>query len=156
MHHGPGTDTPKWNAGIIKLKQQGLFIKTAFWSNTTFCLIQNVFETSYLVLNRGSFLLSASLSLTRRGGGWIAMWHRVAVPVVSERHGVSRRLDRTQLRHHPVRQHPVCRAHRLPVHHHGGMDRDALLREFARPTWRRPDCSLNPVDMRSLMLTRPL
>ena len=42
-------------------------------------------------------------------------------------HGVPRVLGRPQLRHHQLRQlHPV-HAHRLPVHHPRGVDRDSLL-----------------------------
>ncbi|KAK2510956.1 hypothetical protein Q9966_016776 [Columba livia] len=52
-----------------------------------------------------------------------------AGPDLPQRHQVQEVLGGAQLRHHAVRQHPVRRAHGLPVHHHGGLDRPALLQQ---------------------------
>ena len=46
-----------------------------------------------------------------------------------ERVAVQARLGGTQTRHHWVRQHRLRHAHRLPMHHHGGMDVRPLLRQ---------------------------
>ena len=70
---------------------------------------------------------TSPLSIFRWDAGRDSMWDGASVTAVSRRHHVSTVLAGTELWHHPVRQHPVCYSHRLPVYHHGGLDWTALL-----------------------------
>lgn len=59
----------------------------------------------------------------------LALWSGAPGQDVSQRDPVQRVLDWTQLWHHQLRQHPVCSAYCVPVHHHGGLGGHPLQRE---------------------------
>lgn len=77
-----------------------------------------------------------SVSSDRRASGRVALWSGAAGEDLPQRDPVHRVLDGTKLWNYKFRQHPVCCAHGVPVHHHGGLGGDPLQRECARClTW---------------------
>lgn len=54
---------------------------------------------------------------------------RAWAPVLRQQHRVQRRLAWSQRWHHQLWQLPVCHADGVSVHHHGGLDRRAVLGE---------------------------
>lgn len=71
----------------------------------------------------------ACVSFCRRAGGGLPLWPGGPGEDLPQRHGLQGVLDRTQLRHHQLRQHPVCHPHRFPVHHDGGLGGHPLQRK---------------------------
>lgn len=57
---------------------------------------------------------------------------RARAPMPHQRQRVPGRLARSQRWHHQLRQLPVCHADGVSVHHHGGLDRRAVLGECSR------------------------
>lgn len=59
----------------------------------------------------------------------LSLWSGAPGQDVSQRDPVQRVLDWTQLWYHQLRQHPVCGAYCVSVHHHGGLGGHPLQRE---------------------------
>ena len=58
-------------------------------------------------------------------------WSAWGFQVWAEQHlWVQAILGGAQPWHYQLRQHPLCYAHRLPMHHHGGLDHCAVLCEL--------------------------
>lgn len=60
-------------------------------------------------------------------------------PLPAQRYALQRGLARSQQWHHQLRQFFVCHAHRVPVHHYGGLDGCSLLGNLClkRHFWQR-------------------
>lgn len=84
---------------------------------------------------------------------WLPLWSGGSGSIMSQRFGVQerKRLERAELRHHELRQHPVRHSHRLPVHHHGRMDRHPVSREL----WCH-DFNTSCIPSKSVLKRKPL
>lgn len=90
-------------------------------------------DTSEVSLNKNvqvhlKTYLFISLSV-RWESSRLSLWSGAPGQDVSQRDPVQRVLDWTQLWYHQLRQHPVCGAYCVSVHHHGGLGRHPLQRE---------------------------
>lgn len=112
-----------------------------FFKHSFTCVKESINSSSHVIhtfvrlgdmhIQTHSLSLFISL-LVRWASSTLALWSGASGEVVSRRDPVQRVLDRTQLWHHQLWQHPVCRAYRVPVHHHGGMGGHPLQRKFTK------------------------
>ena len=92
--------------------------------------LHSLVETPPPVPAWGSLLSPPTLRHRGHGGEREAVPLRpdgLRPPLHHQRQRVPWRVARPQPRHHPLRQLRLLHAHRVPVHHHGGLDRRPLL-----------------------------
>ena len=92
--------------------------------------LHSLVETPPPVPAWGSLLSPPTLRHRGHGGEREAVPLRpdgLRPPLHHQRQRVPWRVARPQPRHHPLRQLRLLHAHRVPVHHHGGLDRCPLL-----------------------------
>lgn len=121
-----------WSFSSVKCTQPATFLVQV--APLSFYLQVNCFVLSSVIsLCDYMICLPEQSSLYRfssRGGTSSMCNLRAWAPVPHQWQWVPRRLARTQRWHHQLRQLPVCHADGVSVHHHGGLDRRAVLGEL--------------------------
>lgn len=139
-----------WSFSSVKCMQPATFLVQV--APLSFYLQVNCFVLSSVIsLCVYMICLPEQSSLYRfssRGGTSSMCNLRAWAPVPHQWQWVPRRLARTQRWHHQLRQLPVCHADGVSVHHHGGLDRRAVLGELPP----RPPILSSPVQhLRTIM-----